>query len=396
MIYGFRGADVDFFFNVINKIPHKNFVLGQNYRSTPEIVDAAQSLIRYNNRPDEKTIFSKNEHGERILVMESRNPSNEADRIASMIHNLVRSGQMAYKDAAVLYRNAYISRNLEDAFCRHHVPYIIVGGMSFYKRQEIKTLVSFLSFFENPNNMSALSSIINIPKNGIGKKTIEKINEYSLQEYASYAIIDLSRALDILDRMKQLKNMQSIHKKVLPFINRCRKMEAFLGEPRNVSEIIDEIVKAFDYGNYLRAMDEETCDDRMANVMELKNMAKGYESVQEFLEDILTVNPDADSEKDPADRDAVQLMTMHASKGLEFKIVFIASANEDIIPSWRSKTQEDIQEERRLFYVAMTRAKENLVISSTNTILQRGKVKTSHPSSFIEQINEAYLLKSKG
>lgn len=394
MIYGFRGADVEAFFSTINKIPHKNHVLGQNYRSTPEIVDAAQSLIRYNNRPDEKIIFSKRENGEKIVILTNRNGTCEADKIAKTIRSLYENHQIKYGEAAVLYRNSFISRNLEDAFCRHHVPYQIVGGMSFYKRQEIKTLINFLTFFENPENLTALSAIINIPKNGIGKKSIEKIIEYVLQNYASYAIITLSRAVEILKKFESENS--NLGKKLKPFVDRCEKVNAYMEEHENVSDILDFIITTFDFGNYLRALDEETCEERMMNALELKNMAMGYASLQEFLEDVLTVNPDEESEDAAEGRDAVQLMTMHASKGLEFRIVFIASANQGVIPSWRCESEKDIQEERRLFYVAMTRAKENLVISSTTTLLQRGRVIPAQPSSFISQIDDQYVVRPDG
>lgn len=395
MIYGFRGADVNAFFNTINKIPHKNHVLGQNYRSTPEIVDAAQSLIRYNNRPDEKVIFSKREHGEKIVILENRNGVCEADKVAQTIQNLYKNGQIKYGDAAVLYRNSFISRNLEDSFCRYHIPYDIVGGVSFYHRQEIKTLLNFLTFFENPENLTALASIINIPKNGLGKKTVEKIVNYTSQAYASYAIITLSRAVEILKGMESANGFASVWKKVKPFVDRCEKVNAYMEEHESVSDLLEYTITMFDYGNYLRALDEETCEERMMNVVEMKNMAMGYASLQEFLEDVLTVNPDEESEDAAEGRDAVQLMTMHASKGLEFRIVFIASANQGVIPSWRCESEQDIQEERRLFYVAMTRAKENLVISSTKTALQRGRVVPAQASSFINQIDENYVVKPK-
>ena len=394
MIYGFRGADVDFFFDTINKIPHKNFVLGQNYRSTPEIVNAAQSLIQYNNRPDAKSIFSNNQSGEKIVILNNRNSVCEADKIAKTIRSLVRGNQMKYRDAAVLYRNSFISRNIEDSFCRNHIPYQIVGGMSFYKRKEIKDLLYFLTFIENPENLSALSNIINIPKNGIGEKTVEKIIDFACKEYASYATITLSRAIDILESMEKNDKMKTIAKKVKPFIGRCRRMQSFLELNDNVADVIEKILAEFDYGNYLRSFDEETCDERMMNVIELENMAQGYASIQDFLEDVLTVNPDDESDDD-SEKDAVQCMTMHASKGLEFRIVFIVSANAGIIPSWRCQTEKDIQEERRLFYVAMTRAKENLVISSTNSTLVKGRTMPAHPSSFIAQIDPEYTVCDK-
>lgn len=390
-IYGFRGANVERFFQTVNSKPHKNFVLGQNYRSTPEIVEAAQSLIRYNKRPDEKTIFSKNPHGEKIMVMESRSQIHEADRIAGIISKVVSAGQAKYGDFAILERNGYISRNFEDSFRRHRIPYKLVGGVSFYNRMEVKDILSFLEFFENPSNSSALDRIINIPKAGIGKKTTDKINELYIQEVNKYAIMNAEKAVELIETISKDDSLKRASKKIVAFASRCKKAIAYINTHTKVSEVIGSVVTIFNYGDYLREYDEETCSERLMNVQELQNMAQGYDSIQELLEDISTANPDSEGEDEGQEEDVVQIMTMHASKGLEFSVVFIVSANDGIVPSWRSKTEQDFQEERRLFYVAMTRAKENLVISYTDTVLQKGRPTPSHPSQFIGQIDEGLL-----
>ena len=391
VIYGFRGANVERFFQTVNSKPHKNFVLGQNYRSTPEIVEAAQSLIRYNKRPDEKTIFSKNPHGEKIMVMESRSQIHEADRIAGIISKVVSAGQAKYGDFAILERNGYISRNFEDSFRRHRIPYKLVGGVSFYNRMEVKDILSFLEFFENPSNSSALDRIINIPKAGIGKKTTDKINELYIQEVNKYAIMNAEKAVELIETISKDDSLKRASKKIVAFASRCKKAIAYINTHTKVSEVIGSVVTIFNYGDYLREYDEETCSERLMNVQELQNMAQGYDSIQELLEDISTANPDSEGEDEGQEEDVVQIMTMHASKGLEFPVVFIVSANDGIVPSWRSKTEQDFQEERRLFYVAMTRAKENLVISYTDTVLQKGRPTPSHPSQFIGQIDEGLL-----
>ena len=395
-IYGFRGANVMKFFETVNKVPHKNYVLGQNYRSTPEIVEAAQSLIRYNKRPDEKTIFSKNPHVEKILLLNEKNPVREADHVAGIISQLVRSGQMKYRDAAILFRNTFLSRNLEDSLRRYHIPYELRGGISFYRREEIKDMISFLTFFENPCNMAALGRIINIPKSGIGEKTRKKIEDYTFQECASYAIISLGNYIKLLEGIAQSHtDLKRVSGKLLAFASKCRAIDAFLISQPKPADLIDKVISVFDYGTYLRERDEETCSDRMMNIGELRNMASGYSSVRDFLEDVLTATPDTEDEDgEEGEEDKVQLMTMHGSKGLEFRIVFIIAANEGVIPSWRCGSVDDIQEERRLFYVAMTRAKENLVISTTRTAMQRARLVPAKPSSFLSQIDPEYLQES--
>lgn len=391
-IYGFRGANVERFFRTVNSYPHKNYVLGRNYRSTPEIVEAANSLIKYNPQYTEKTIFSKKDHGEKVALMECRSQANEADRIADIIAKLVKSGQMKFGDAAVLYRNAFVSRAFEDSFRRHHIPYRLVGGVSFYKRMEVQDILAFLTFFENPRNFEALSRIITIPKSGIGKKSIEKIGARYVQTLQKYAILDAEKAIEILEDIFQEPSLRRVNAKGMGFTRRCKAANAYIEKHTNVGDIIGSILTNFNYENYLRDYDEESCSDRILNVNELKNMAAGYDSVQEFLEDIMTVDSNTENDDDDEeDKDAVQLMTMHASKGLEFPLVFIASANEGIIPSWRCESEKDIQEERRLFYVAMTRAKENLVISTTRTVMQKGRVVHATPSQFIAQIDSKYV-----
>lgn len=391
-IYSFRGANFEHFYKVVNKFEHKNYRLERNYRSTPEIVDAAQSLIKYNVRPDEKTVFSKNEHGEKIAVMACRSQANEADRVAETIMKLIKSGQMKFGDAAVLYRNTFISRAFEDSFRRFHIPYELVGGISFYKRMEVQDILAYLTFFENPLNTDALERIINIPKSRIGKKSFEKIKEAFLNEAGKYAILDAREAVKIIKNIAKMDSLKRISTKILAFVQRASHLAEYVQTAQDAASIVDKVVKDFGYYDYLRDYDEDTCNERIMNVQELQRMAEGYGTVQEFLEDIMTINPNVDGdEEDGEKKDKVRLMTMHASKGLEFPLVFIVSANEGIVPSWRCESIKDVQEERRLFYVAMTRAKENLVISYTNTVLQKGRVVHSKPSQFIDQISPDFV-----
>lgn len=385
-IYGFRGANIDAFFGTVNKVPHKTYVLGQNYRSTPQIVNAAQSLIEYNNRPDAKKVYSKNKSGENVLLVSAYNQAAEADWIATTIKKLVDSKQMEYKDAAILFRTSFLSRNMEDAFVKKHIPYTLVSGVSFYKRCEVKDLLSFLDFFTNPRNTTALERIINIPKSGIGAATFAKVQENYLHLIGAYATMGLRESFIAMKEI--MSREKSLSKKIANFTSKLGSIAEYEEENNpNPQQLLQRILLEFDYINYLRDTDPETASEREANVGELLNIAATYDSVEEMLEDLLTNN----AKEDEQDDDKVRLMTMHASKGLEFKLVFLIDVNQKIIPSWRCESTKDIEEERRLFYVAMTRAKENLVICSTDTVLQRGRPVPSGASSFVDQISSDYI-----
>lgn len=390
MIYGFRGSDIERFFkDIFARKPHV-FELGQNYRSTKTIVNAAQTLIQKNVRPDEKHLFTDNSVGEKIIHVNARSQAAEAMFIASQIKKLVEAGEMKYSDAAILYRNSYLSRNIEDAFVKEHVPYRIVGGLSFYKRKEIRDLLSYIDFLNNPENLSSLERIINTPKSGLGEKSVAKVLSLSLRKYKTYAIINLKTAIDCLTEIATENSR--LTKKLMPFINRITAIHEWMEtEEVTPAKLLQKILTTFDYLNYLKSFDEETFEDRAKNVQEFLNVAATYLDVREFLEDFF-MNTEEETDGEEEIGDVVNMMTMHASKGLEFRLVFILDADENIVPSWRCQSEKDVQEERRLFYVAMTRAKENLVICSSSMTMQSGRPRYMAPSSFINQIDEKFVV----
>lgn len=388
MIYGFRGADINRFYQEAFSKKPRIFTMGQNYRSTRTVVDAAQSLIKYNHRPDEKSLFTDNEEGEKILYVNARSQAAEANYIAMQISNLVKSGVMKYSDAAILYRNSYLSRNIEDAFIKEHIPYQIVGGISFYKRMEIRDLLSFVDFINNPENISSLERIINIPKSGMGEKAVEKLASLALQAYQNYAIIDLKTALNCLRDIAETDSR--LEKKISPFLRRMSSIHDWmLNSQVTPTTLLNKILVTFDYMRYLKNYDDESYDERAKNIGELINIAGTYLNLDEFLEDLFTGDGNKDKEEES---DKVNMMTMHASKGLEFRIVYIIDADDSIIPSWRCSNEKDIEEERRLFYVAMTRAKENLVICSSSSMLQGGRPKYMRVSPFVNQIGKRFVV----
>ena len=386
-IYGFRGADIDKLFGTVNKVKHKNFFLEQNYRSTQTIVNAAQSLIRYNHRPDEKNIFSENPVGEKIIYAEKLTPEAQAQFVASTINKLVKSDALKYGDIAILYRTSFLSRNIEDAFLKLKVPYTMVGGVSFYRRKEVRDVLSFLDFLHNPANMSSLKRVFEAHQSGLGDKSIELITDLMLRNLKSYAIIDLNTAIKCF---REILEQVSRKAKLAVFIGKLEAISQWLdeNEARPV-DVIEKVLTTFDYLNHLKKSekDETVYQERIKNIIELKNIAGTYMEMGEFLEDLLTNTAEDNKESD----DKVTLMTMHASKGLEFRMVFIIGANEGIIPSWRCQGVKDVEEERRLFYVAMTRAEEYLVICSTQTMMQNGRARAVAPSPFIKQIDSQYM-----
>lgn len=393
-IYGFRGANFEGMFGKINKYKHNNFVLGQNYRSTQNIVNGSQSLIKYNKRLDEKTIFSKNEIGDKIYCVSARSAVDEAKRICNIVSNSVEKKEHEYKDFAVLYRNQYLSWNIERALLEHNIPYRIVNGTPFCERIEIKDMIGFVNFILNPRNLLALSRIIDIPKNKIGTKTLDKILKSTSQKYESYAIITLKDAIEVLSEVAE--EHTGLKKKMTPFINRMKDVREYI-ENKELSayDLLHYIIIEFDYEKYLRDTYKDDAEARIENVHQLYNIAHEIPDVSEFVESLVLANDnessDDESKENDDDDNRVTLMTMHGSKGLEFPVVFIVDADEDIIPSSHCKTQEAIEEERRLFYVAMTRAKENLIIFSSQQMIRFGKTQYMNPSRFIEEIDPKYV-----
>lgn len=391
-IYAFRGANVDHFTSTINSYKHKTFILNKNYRSTPEIVNAAEALIKYNPQAVEKGIVSMQKSGEKILDLCSRNQVHEAQQIASIIQNGVASGELKYKDVAILFRNSFLTRNVENAFVHAGIPYQMVSGVGFYERKEIKDILSFLDFLVNPENLTSFERIVNIPKRGLGEKSVEKITQITSQKYASYAIISVSDTLKIFSEICEELSGKA-KKGFQDFISTLSDLYNFIqNEDPEPAKIIDKLVKIIKYNEYLEDYDSEGYDQRLLNIVELKNIAATYTDIKEFLGDILTSRSDTKED----DNNKVNLMTMHASKGLEYRLVIIADAVEGIVPSWRCESATDMQEERRLFYVAMTRAKENLVICHPETMLQKGRPARVHPSTFISQISSEYLTTMAG
>lgn len=384
-IYSFRGADLQAVLNIRNIFPElKTFFLNQNYRSTQMIVEASKSLISKNQNQIEKQIFTNNSEGDPVIYIQEQDPNYEAQRISKSIQLLKNKYNYNYKDIAILYRTSAQSRAIEESFLRYNIPYEILSGVNFYERKEIKDLLSYISVISNKFNTERFLRIINVPKRGIGEKTIEKILDESRSDIIP---IDFIQACKNLINKKELKGKAKTG--IEDFINIIEKIESKIND-LTVPEVLGEIIKETNYYEYLKTYDEETYDERVGNIIELVELSYDFLTIEDFIEQT-TMNRKQDEDED----DKVQMLTMHMSKGLEWDAVFIIGANEGTNPHFRSLTLiSAIEEERRLFYVAMTRAKKNLFILRPKRAKQNGYFVTCKPSRFIGEINSKYLYRS--
>lgn len=391
-IYSFRGANIDNIFQFENSYRNaKIFKLEQNYRSTKTIIKAANSLIKKNKEQIQKTIFSEKETGTPIKVFSTYNDLEEGIVVANCVAKLY-SENFQYQDIAVLYRTNSQSRVLEEALRNKNIPYRIYGGLSFYERKEIKDVIAYCRLICNQYDEEALKRIINYPTRGIGETTVNKIiecaqqNQISLWEVisdlAKYKLPINSGTVTKIEQFKELidvfvghVNTQNAYDLVNQLINNTGIVQAIYSDnsPENLSkqENIQELLKAL----------HEFCE------------RKENEGETGFLPDFLSeISLLTDQDTDKSEGDRVTLMTVHSAKGLEFRAVFIVGMEEQLFPSIFSIFNErELEEERRLFYVAITRAKEHCFISYAKSRFRNGKTYFSEPSRFIKDIDKQYL-----
>ena len=376
-IYGWRGADITNILNFERDYPDSSVIkLEKNYRSTKTILGAANGLIKKNQNRHEKNLWTDNPEGEKIEYYASYDDREEARYVAREIESLVRSSGRAYRDAAVFYRTNNQSRIIEEELVRFGIPYTIVGGIGFYQRAEIKDVMAYLRVIANPLDDLSLKRIVNVPPRGIGKGTVEKLEEIAAVNGIS--IMDAMRkALD--DRM--LPSRASIN--LGRFLEMMTRLIGY-GEKYEIGKLLDLVLQET---GYLELLEKE--EERRENVGEILNLAAEFEKesekswLRDFL-DTLTLASDIDSYDDKDDR--VALMTLHSAKGLEFPVAFIIGLEENFIPHFNSAKDGEIEEERRLFYVGITRAKEKVHISSAARRRVFGKEERPAPSRFLSEI----------
>ena len=384
-IYKFRGANI---YNILNFEKHfedaKVIKLEQNYRSTQNILDAANSVISNNVGRKDKRLWTDNGAGDRITFEQLESGFEEADYVARSIARLVRKGEARYKDCAVLYRTNAQSRLFEEKFIAANIPYKIVGGVNFYARKEIKDILAYLKTIDNGHDDLAVKRIINVPKRGIGATSINKVTDYAIEKG-----IDFYTALRYVD---EVPGMARSAGKIKPFVMFIQSLRA-RAEMDSVSQLIQAIIDETGYVDELKAEGTDEAEQRIENIDELINKAVDYEQGEEnptlsgFLEEVALV---ADIDGLDENSDYVVLMTLHSAKGLEFPNVYLAGMEDGLFPSYMSITSDDatseIEEERRLAYVGITRAKEHLTITSARMRMVRGETQFNKISRFVKEI----------
>ena len=393
-IYSFRGARIENILNFKNDYPdYKLFKLEQNYRSTTTIVDAANSVISKNKEQIPKKTFSENEEGEKIKVMRALSDKEEGFQVTNEIFKLANYEQQEYSDFAILYRTNAQSRILEEALRKRNIPYKIYGGQSFYQRKEIKDLLAYFRLSVNQNDEEALKRIINYPRRGIGDSTVEKLREIALKYQVSMWTV-----LCNLNKVADAFNSGTLAKlsKFAAMIDRFR--EQIPNE--NAYDIAYVIARTSGIIDDLSTDETPEGVSRKENIQELLNGIKDFsetaykegkdDKLPAFLEGVALLT-DQDGEKE-GDQNKVTLMTIHSSKGLEFSNVFLAGMEEELFPAQQCVASPSaLEEERRLFYVALTRAERRIFLSYATTRYKNGQVVSSHYSRFIDEIDQEYL-----
>lgn len=384
-IYRFRGANI---YNILNFEKHfenaKVIKLEQNYRSTQNILDAANGVIVNNLGRKEKSLWTENGEGEKINFQQLDNGYEEANYIASDMAGKIRSGEYTYKDCAILYRTNAQSRLFEETFINYNIPYKIVGGVNFYARKEIKDILSYLKTIDNGKDDLAVRRIINIPKRGIGAATITKV-----QNYAQEKGIDFYSALEDADNIPTIGKAAA---KIKPFVLFIQSMKA-RSQVGSLAELVEAILENTGYVRELEAEGTEEAQGRIENINEFISKVVSYEentdepTLNGFLEEVALV---ADIDSLDESSDYVVLMTIHSAKGLEFPNVYLAGMEDGLFPSYMSIVSDDsaaaIEEERRLAYVGITRAKKHLTITSARMRMVRGQTQFSKVSRFVKEI----------
>ena len=396
-IYSFRGANIDNILSFQSRFKEARlFKLEQNYRSTQSIVEAANSLIKHNSNQIPKHVYSKNDKGERLIYKPAYSDKEEALIVCREIKRIKRQDDCQYSDFAILYRTNAQSRSFEEEFRKQGIPYRIYGGLSFFQRKEIKDVIAYFRLVANPDDEEAFKRIINYPSRGIGNTTVAKIAACALDNHVSFwQVISSPEHYGLGVNKGTLAKLESFRLMISGFVEKSASMNAF--------DLGDTIVKESGISADIYKSGSRDPED-LARQENLEELLGGMQSFVEecreegreqeaYLTDYLqgvALLTDLDSKGDD-DEPRVSLMTVHASKGLEFPTVFVVGLEENIFPSAIVSTLRELEEERRLLYVAITRAEKHCVLTSAKNRFRYGKMEFGNPSRFIKEIDSAFI-----
>ena len=390
-IYAFRGATISNILNFKKNFPEAKLIkLEQNYRSTKSIVGLASSIIKHNKRQIPKSIWTDNDQGEAVQVIRADSDNEEAVLTTRSILDLNVSRGISFSDIVILYRSNFQSRILEQIFTSLNIPYKLIGSISFYQRKEIKDIIAYMKLIVNNHDNESLKRVINTPRRGIGTSTFSKLSNFAAEKNKSiWTIIEEVEDYFSTSLIKKLKSFKDL------IIDTKIKIEG--------KDLYQQLKIVIEASGLMKAFFEDKTSEgktRHENLQEFLNSAINYSNnkkkeneetnIESFLEDIALINDSINQNKE--EKDTVSLMTVHSSKGLEFEYVFLVGMEEDIFPSsLMISNQEDIEEERRLFYVAVTRAKKKLIISYVLSRYRFGKIKNCAASRFLMELDVNFI-----
>lgn len=391
-IYSFRGANINnilMFSNVFQNA--RTFKLEQNYRSTQTIVAGANSLIHHNVAQIDKNVFSKGDKGDKIYYVPFYTDRNEGEYVAQSCNEVHRVEQCEWSDITILYRSNALSRCIEEAMLQYKIPYRIHGGISFFQRADVKNMLGYLKLIANPNDDQAYKRIANWPKRGIGNKTLERISEIACKYHVP--MLYVATEPDYFGLVTTYKTKETL-KEFGQIIN---SIEMFAAE-HNALEVFDKVMDSFHLDEYIINLDEDSKTDMI--VSELISSIESFVEVRKeenrleeagvvnYLQDVALLAEEVEEEK----KDAVNLMTIHASKGLEYNTIYIVGCEEGIFPSKKSsQSPQELEEERRLMYVAITRAEKHCFITNSKRRWLYGEEQKNEPSRFISDIDDEFI-----
>ena len=389
-IYKFRGANIKNILDFEEVFPDAKVVkLEQNYRSTKHILDTANAVIAHNRGRKEKALWTENGEGEPVFFQQFQTGYDEAEYVAGEIRKKVRNGEAEYKDFAVLYRTNAQSRLFEEKFLYANIPYKLIGGVNFYSRKEIKDVLAYLKTIDNGKDDLAVRRIINVPKRGIGNVSLNKVQNYAEDMGMSF--------FEALEDVEHVPGLGRAAIKIQPFVTLIHELRLRLAD-MSLEELIEEILDRTGYTKELKDEDTDEAKARLENIDEFISKAVSYEEGEEhptlsgFLEEVALV-ADIDSLEESDNR--VLLMTLHSAKGLEFPYVFLAGMEDGLFPSYMSiaadNPTEEIEEERRLCYVGITRAMKELTLTCARVRMIRGENQYNNISRFIREIPSELL-----
>ncbi|MCG8374840.1 MAG: UvrD-helicase domain-containing protein [Balneolales bacterium] len=392
-IYSFRGADIS---NILNfKEDYENaqqIPLEQNYRSTRSILQCADSVIKKNKNQLDKTLWTQKEYGEPVILLQNYDERDEANRVAQHIQDLKMRHGYQNNDMAILYRTNYQSRVFEEALRRHDLAYQLIGGLSFYQRKEIKDVLAYLTLLVNKKDETNLVRIINEPSRGIGTKSINDLRTQARQQRTTI--------WELLDRIEETNVYKPAKVRIREFVNMMNGLSQDLENGRSITDVTRSVLEQ---SGYMKALVEENSHDSMMrreNILEFQNAISYYEkgspnaSLSAFLQEISLIT---DGDKVDENKPAITLMTVHGSKGLEFPVVFVVGLEENLFPvGARDGFDADIEEERRLFYVAITRAEQRLYFSYCRTRFKFGEEQQQLRSRFLDEVDAGVVRTETG